>query len=82
MKLKCSLLLMLVGLLVWGCIASSTVWSQQKAKENSKRAKSTPTPKPSPQPSPRSYSKDMKELRARFNRDKGKVRLVTLLSPT
>lgn len=28
------------------------------------------------------YSTDMKELRDKFNRDKGKVRLVLLLSPT
>jgi hypothetical protein len=28
------------------------------------------------------YSTNMNELRAQFNRDKGKVRLVLLLSPT
>ncbi len=28
------------------------------------------------------YSTDMKELRTRFNKDKGKVRLLMLLSPT
>ena len=28
------------------------------------------------------YSTDMKELRAQFNQDKGKVRLILLLSPT
>ncbi len=28
------------------------------------------------------YSTDMKELRTRFNMDKGKVRLLMLLSPT
>jgi hypothetical protein len=28
------------------------------------------------------YSSDMAELKAEFNRDRGKVRLVTLLSPT
>ena len=28
------------------------------------------------------YSTDLKELRAEFNRDKGKVRLLLLLSPT
>jgi DNA-binding helix-hairpin-helix protein with protein kinase domain len=28
------------------------------------------------------YSTDLKELRARFNRDKGKVRMLLLLSPT
>jgi hypothetical protein len=30
----------------------------------------------------RGYSADMKELRDTFNRDKGKVRLLLLLSPT
>ena len=28
------------------------------------------------------HSSDLKELRARFNRDKGKVRMLLLLSPT
>lgn len=28
------------------------------------------------------YSTDMKELRAKFNADRGKVRLLVLLSPT
>lgn len=28
------------------------------------------------------YSTDMKELRTRFNKDKGRVRLLMLLSPT
>lgn len=41
---------------------------------------SEPTPSPSPQSRP--YSENLEELRAAFNRDKGKVRLVTLLSPT
>jgi hypothetical protein len=29
-----------------------------------------------------SYSTDLKELRDRFNKDKGKVRLLLILSPT
>ena len=42
---------------------------------------------PSPVPSPtvtneKRYSTDMKELRDRFNQDKGTVRLILLLSPT
>lgn len=41
----------------------------------------SPTPTPNYQ-EPRPYSKDLAGLRAQFNRDKGKVRLVTLLSPT
>lgn len=41
----------------------------------------------SPVPSPtmlndKRYSADMNELRARFNQDKGNVRLILLLSPT
>jgi hypothetical protein len=41
----------------------------------------------SPVPSPtvtndKRYSTDLKELRDRFNQDKGKVRLILLLSPT
>jgi len=78
MKLKCSLLLILVSFLVEGGIAFSTGSRQQEAKKESTMKDAAPTP----QPSPRSYSKDLKELRARFNRDKGTVRLVTLLSPT
>ena len=30
----------------------------------------------------REYSSDLNQLRAQFNRDKGKVRLLLLLSPT
>ncbi|MDQ3252343.1 MAG: hypothetical protein M3R15_00305 [Acidobacteriota bacterium] len=33
-------------------------------------------------PAARSYSDDLAELRARFNADKGKVRMLMLLSPT
>ncbi|MGH9939635.1 MAG: hypothetical protein ACREAM_25620 [Blastocatellia bacterium] len=33
-------------------------------------------------PAPRPYSKDLNELRKRFNQDKGKARLLVLLSPT
>lgn len=78
MKLKYSLLPVLMGLALWGCTASPTVSSQEKAKGDSKMTEATPTP----QPSPRGYSKDLEAMRASFNRDKGKVRLVTLLSPT
>ena len=39
-------------------------------------------PAPSPGQERRAYSADMGELRASFNRDKGQVRLVALLSPT
>lgn len=73
---------MLLGLTLWaGCAASSTSTvspAQEAAQQNAGKAAQTPTPAPSPRP----YSKDLEELRASFNRDKGQVRLVTLLSPT
>jgi hypothetical protein len=71
--------LLLSCLTAWaGCTASSSGGNQQA---NGGQAKmSEPTPGPSPQPRP--YSTNLDELRAAFNRDKGKVRLVTLLSPT
>jgi hypothetical protein len=40
------------------------------------------TQKKEPAPRPRSFSKDLGELRSQFNRDKGQVRLLMLLSPT
>jgi hypothetical protein len=39
-------------------------------------------PHPSPEISERRLSVDLMELRDRFNNDKGKVRVVLLLSPT
>jgi ABC-type glycerol-3-phosphate transport system substrate-binding protein len=71
--------LLLSGLTAWAaCTASSSGGNQQA---NGGQAKmSEPTPSPSPQSRP--YSTNLDELRAAFNRDKGKVRLVTLLSPT
>ncbi len=80
MKRKYVSLLLALGIAPWGgCTASSSSDNQQVAKGETKMAETTPTP---PQQTPRSYSKDMRELRANFNRDKGKVRLVVLLSPT
>ena len=71
--------LLLVGVTAWAaCTASSSGGDRQA---NGGQAKmSEPTPAQSPQPRP--YSTNLEELRAAFNRDKGKVRLVTLLSPT
>jgi hypothetical protein len=40
------------------------------------------TQKKEPAPRARSFSKDLDELRSQFNRDKGRVRLLMLLSPT
>ena len=71
--------LLLACLTAWAaCTASSSGGNGQA---NGGQVKmSEPTPSPSPQPRP--YSTNLDELRAAFNRDKGKVRLVTLLSPT
>lgn len=72
--------LSLLTLVLWvGCSSSGGVQKNAGGEQKmSDAAQSTPTPNQSPRP----YSKDLEELRASFNRDKGKVRLVTLLSPT
>ena len=72
--------LLLLNLVLWaGCSSSGSVQQNAVGEQKiSETAKPTPTPGQSPRP----YSKDLEELRASFNRDKGKVRLVTLLSPT
>lgn len=68
-----------LGVISWlGCSAAST--GQKSANEAQKMTEASPTPTPGTEPRP--YLKDLGELRAAFNRDKGKVRLVTLLSPT
>ena len=72
--------LLLLSLALWvGCSSSGSV---QKNAMNEQKMSDTAQATPSPSQSPRPYSKDLGELRASFNRDKGKVRLVTLLSPT
>lgn len=72
--------LLLLSLALWiGCSSSGSV---QKNTEGEQKMSETTQSTPTPSQSPRSYSKDLNELRASFNRDKGKVRLVTLLSPT
>ena len=74
-----SLSLLLSGLVALTACTASSSGSNQQA--NGAQAKmSEPTPSPGPQARP--YSTNLEELRAAFNRDKGKVRLVTLLSPT
>jgi hypothetical protein len=40
------------------------------------------TRKKEPAPRAQTFSKDLAELRAQFNRDKGRVRILMLLSPT
>ncbi len=72
-------LLLLLGLLLCGgCSASGG--AQRGSNGEQKMSETTATPPPAQ--SPRPYSKDLDELHAAFNRDKGRVRLVTLLSPT
>jgi hypothetical protein len=79
MKQKYASPLILGLVLLGGC--SSTISESRNVQDNdnmNKIVQTTPTPSASPRP----FSKDLSELRAKFNRDKGKVRLVTLLSPT
>ena len=61
-----------------GCSAQST--GPKASNEVQKMTDASPFPTPKPEPRP--YSKELADLRAAFNRDKDKVRLVTLLSPT
>ena len=68
----------LLSLMLWGCSSARSEKDVTKEQNMNKAASTTPTPSPTP----RSYSKDLNEVRASFNRDKGKVRIVTLLSPT
>ena len=70
-------LLLPAALLLGGCAVSGG--QGQNAEGGRKVAE---TPQGTPTAAPRTYSKDLGELRAAFNRDKGRVRLVTLLSPT
>jgi hypothetical protein len=71
-------LLMLSVVSGLGCSAQST--GQKASNEVQKMTDGSPLPTPKQEPRP--YSKDLAELQAAFNRDKDKVRLVTLLSPT
>jgi hypothetical protein len=74
------LCLLLLSVTLWfGC--SGTTSGQKAANEERKMTEAASTT-PTPAQSPRPYSKDLEELRAAFNRNKGKVRLVALLSPT
>ena len=79
MKHKIFWRLMLSLTLLAGCSSSGSV---QKNGRGEQRMNDTAQATPTPSQSPRPYSKDLGELRANFNRDRGKVRLVTLLSPT
>ena len=72
-------LLLSAALLLIGCAASRT---EGQNTEGGRKVAETPQGTPAPTAAPRAYSTNLEELRAAFNRDKGKVRLVTLLSPT
>lgn len=75
---RTSFWLLFLSLILWlGCSAAST--TQQTAHEVQKMPEAA-SPTPSPQPRP--YSKNIDDVRVAFNKDKDKVRLVTLLSPT
>jgi hypothetical protein len=63
-----------------GCSsASSRNKLGEEGRKMAQSARGTPNPE---QKTPRPYSTKMDQLRAQFNRDKGKVRLLMLLSPT
>lgn len=81
MKLKLQMLILLTsGTLIWNGCSTASPTSGQTAKENSQMNKTETTPTPADEMV--SYSTDLEELKKEFNADKGKVRLVTLLSPT
>lgn len=73
-----SLTLILLGLLLWGGCSSSLQTKGQSEKEIPQVNKTDSTPSAKADP----YSTNLDELKKEFNADKGKVRLVTLLSPT
>jgi uncharacterized protein YcfL len=74
--------LVLTSLILFGCSSASKT-NQEVAEQNISIAASvTPATAPTANPKTRDYSKNIDDLRASFNKDKGKVRLVTLLSPT
>ena len=79
MKHKSYWLVLLTLILGIGCSSAGSVQNNAGSEQKmSDTAQSTPSPDQESRP----YSKDLAELRAAFNRDTGKVRLVTLLSPT
>jgi hypothetical protein len=79
MRSKLCGLLLPAALLLGGCAVSG---GQGQNTEGGRKVAETPQGTPTPAAAARPYSKNLDELRAAFNRDKGRVRLVTLLSPT
>ncbi len=75
MKEKRVCIALCFGLLLWlGCFTASVEQTANGQTKDQKAAVSNPTARP--------YSKDLNALRTRFNQDKGKLRLLVLLSPT
>lgn len=75
LKMKRTLEATLLGLILIAIVALTTY--PYLRKENLSR-----DPDVSQRVNDKGYSADIKELRVRFNQDKGKVRLLLLLSPT
>jgi hypothetical protein len=83
MKRSYLLLLILTSAITFGCSPANNSSEEMAAGQVVNTAPSpNPTVSPSGNPKTREYSKSLEELRVAFNRDKGKVRLLTLLSPT
>jgi hypothetical protein len=83
MKKSYLLLLILTSVITFACISAKDTGQEITEKQSVDTAPSTtPAVSPTANPKTREYSKSLDELRASFNRDKGKVRLLTLLSPT
>jgi hypothetical protein len=70
----------LLGLVLLGIIALAVYPYLRRNGGSSSSAIAMPTP--TPVNDNKRYSTDINELRAKFNQDKGKVRLILLLSPT
>ena len=68
----------LLGLVLLGIIALAAYPYLRGGGSSSSSA----APTPSPANDSKRYSTDMSELRAKFNQDRSKVRLILLLSPT
>jgi hypothetical protein len=69
----------LLGLVLLGIIALAVYPYLRRSGGSSSPAVATPT---AANDNNKRYSTDMNELHAKFNQDKGKVRLILLLSPT
>lgn len=82
MKKGYSLLLLLTSLVLFGCSTASKTNQQVTEQNINITALATPATISTVNLKTRDYSKNIDDLRVSFNKDKGKVRLVTLLSPT